>query len=185
MITPITDDSVNFHSLGLDKDIKSIKDCKEFKLNPFTYNFTYDKKVHYSKSEFATLKVGDETVDNAKLKKEGSNIVLAEKLYRDTMPFSKTYLSDALDIKSLSGGTCKLFIYIIFQRLKLNVDFIVLNPKVLSEELELSTTTIYTSIVHLIKLGFIARQQDEDTLYWINPHKIFRGDRKKIRFIKL
>jgi hypothetical protein len=174
-INPFTND------LDKLKDINSIKDIPKFTTNPFTKDFKFSKIMHYAKKDKAKVMVEDVVITNKDIKKD--NLVFAEKLYKDNTPFTKMFLDIPLQVKDTKATTFKLFFHILLKRMNLNADVIIINPQYICEELDMSLTTVYNSIIDLVKAGIIVRH-NEDNLYWINPHCIFRGDRKKIRLNK-
>lgn len=161
------------------RHIVSIKDMPTFESNPFTKDFKYKKKQYYDKIDNISIKIGDKELTNADFKEH--NVVLAEKLYKDNEPFCKFFFNTDLDITNLNPSACKLLIYIMSSKLNINMDFIFINSRNITKELDMSINTIYSGILNLLQYNIIMKRTDAN-MYWINPHVIFRGDRKKIRF---
>lgn len=178
-------------NIDLDKlrELNSFKDMVKYKTNPFTKDFEYNKKVYYDKVADRienSTPIEEETKERVNNFLEDKELILAKELYKDTTNFCKLFIDQKiLDINNLNGNDSKLFLYILFTTLNANVDFIILNPKVLSEKLNMSINTIYSCIVNLNKNLVITQKEDDNVIYWINPYIFFRGDRKKIRFRKI
>lgn len=166
------------------KDIKSIKDIPSFSHNPFTEDFTLKTKTHLTKALDAKVHVGEEYITNKTIKSTG--YVFAEKIYKDNEPFCRIFAHQTfMDIKNLSPATCKLLLHIMYNLTNFNLDYVIINPKLSSNELDVSLPTIYNGIVELSKNYVITKKKDEDNIYWLNPYVMFRGDRKKIRFRRI
>lgn len=161
------------------RHITNIKDMPDFEVNPFTKDFKYKKKPYYDKIDNISIKIGDKEITNQDFKEH--NIVLAEKLYKDNEPFCKFFFNTDLDITNLNPSACKLLIHIMSSKLNINMDFIFINSRTITKELNMSINTIYNGILNLLQYNIIMKRKDAN-MYWINPHIIFRGDRKKIRF---
>lgn len=159
--------------------VKSIKDLPKFKDNPFIKDFKYHKKKYYDKVNNVNITINNKLITDEDLKKH--NLILAQKLYKDNEPFTKVFFNEITNIDKISPSGCKLFLHIIYTKLNINMDFIILNPQVLVTKLNMSIPSIYNAILDLCK-EYILIKHIESNLYWINPHIIFRGDRKKIRF---
>lgn len=161
------------------RSIENVKTAPEFEKNPFMENFTLRKKKYYEKSDKVSITVGKTEVSNKDFKND--EVVLATKLYKDTEPFSRIFLTADIDIIKMKGITCKLLLYIAYSKLNVNVDWIIINPNSLCKHFSISLPTMNSAILELIQEGIIAKKNEEN-IYWFNPHVVFRGDRKKIKY---
>ncbi len=178
--------AIDFNEL---KELDNFKDIKEYRYNPFTRNFKFNVKEYYDK-------VADKVNNNSTQNEEHTitinnfleekELILAKELFMDTANFCKV-IGDHKMFRTgdLSPSACKLFLYIIAECTHDNLDFIILNPKLTSERLNLSQATVYKCITELVKNILISKKADENNIYWINPYIFFRGDRKKIKYRKI
>lgn len=158
--------------------IKTIKDIRFYDYNPFTRGFKYSRKKYFKRQEMDKA-IPDEV--NQFVKEE--DLILVKELYKDIEPFCKLFINqEFFDVGELKPHTCKVFLYIVSKQTNLNMDFVIINSKSYAEKLNMSINTIYDAIVELARAGIIVRKTDENSIFWINPYVIFKGDRKKIKF---
>lgn len=155
------------------KQIDSIKDLPRHEINPFLMNLRINKKPKYKKIQ-----------DVEKVSKD-KIVVLAEELFRDKEPFVRIFQSGHLvNPAELSPNSCKILLYIMWNKLQFNIDHIILNPKEISNELGMNNmNTIYDCILELVRCGSIAGHIERN-IYWVNPQFIYFGNRGTIKLNK-
>jgi len=104
-----------------------------------------------------------------------------EPQYFDVEQQSKTtlYKDTGLAIllcRDAKPATIKLFLYIAYELLKKDKDYIDLNAKQTQERLKLSKNTLYTAIGELELFKVLVRKKGRNQ-YWINTEYIFNGNR--------
>lgn len=146
--------------------IISIKDVKRYKVNPFTVDLIIKKEPIYKKDHTYT--------------QSGDNFMVAKEIgQRDKAKFVRIFDND-IDIKNIKGNTAKILLYIIYDKINYDVSLIYLPSNEITNNVGITNiTSMNEALLELIKLKYIAKQV-ENNWYWINPSKIYKGDRKRI-----
>ena len=111
--------------------------------------------------------------------KEDELISVPQKYVADQSFATKIYnvLGFEEALYELSGNELKLFIYICFH-LRSNGDYLELNPSVLMKKFNIKSTTTFRKMrKKLESLDIITKKKGRRNIYWVNPHKLFCGNR--------
>lgn len=101
-------------------------------------------------------------------------------IYKDTNPYRKIFKSNISTFKDLSIPGYKVLAYVL-DNLPINDELICIVPSELVDYCGYQTTkNIYVGILDLLNNEFISRKAGADSCYWVNPNKIFNGDRTKL-----
>ena len=148
-------------------DLKSIKDAKRFEKNPFICELMLDISPIYQK---------DHTFEEG-----GENFLLAKEIgKRDKAKFIRIFDFDNLDLTQIKGNTAKILLYIIDYKTNYDVSVFYLPTSEITTSIGITNiSSINEALIELIKLKYIAKHE-ENNWYWINPSRLYRGDRKRI-----
>jgi hypothetical protein len=107
--------------------------------------------------------------------------ITPEDHYFDVEQLSKTSIYKNMSVAILlcqkaKPVTSKLFLYILYELLKPNKDFILIDPKLTQSRLDISRASLYSAISELSDFKVITRKKGRN-FYWINPEYIFNGNR--------
>lgn len=147
--------------------LKSIKDAKKFQTNPFNCELLLDIVPIYKK---------DHTFEEG-----GENYLIAKEIgKRDKAKFIRLFDFDMLNISEMKGNTAKILLYIIYHKTNYDVSVFYLPTSEITNSIGITNiTSINEALIELIKLKYIAKHE-ESNWYWINPSRLYRGDRKRI-----
>jgi hypothetical protein len=113
--------------------------------------------------------------------KEGAhNIVVNDKLYIEKLPSTKIFLSKESKeiVYNLSDKAQRMYLYVLYN-LNSNKDWIQINKEMYMAKNEIKSVNTYKdSISELIRYGFLTTTEYK-TVFWINPHLFFSGNRIK------
>ena len=148
------------------KEIISIKEVKRYKVNPFTVDLIINKEPVYKKDHTFT--------------KLGENFMVAKEVgQRDKAKFVRVFDTE-IDIKNIKGNTAKILLHIIYNKINYDVSILHLTSEEITNLVGITNiSSMNEALLELIKLKYIAKQV-ENNWYWINPAKIYKGDRKRI-----
>lgn len=148
-------------------NLKSIKDAKKFDKNPFNSELKLNTASVYKK---------DHTFEEG-----GENYLVAKEIgKRDKAKFIRLFDFDKLDISEIKGNTAKILLYIMYHKTEYDVSVFYLPASEITNLVGITNiTSINEALIELIKLKYIAKHE-ENNWYWINPSRLYRGDRKRI-----
>lgn len=159
--------------------VTHISELKTYNSNPFLTDFQIREKIELKKIK----DVGSET--NAY--DEEVKLVLAKELQKDKELFIKIFHFSRfpLDVSSMSGSACKLFLYIAYHKLNRNMDFINISfSEIKAKGIIASETTYNGALLELLNSFVLAKDGNHNSKFWINPYMIFHGNRKLLKLRK-
>lgn len=101
--------------------------------------------------------------------------IFGEKKKVDKQQYMKLFLGQIKKFFELSKTSMKLLDYIM-EQIRYNKDRICLHQPTVMDELKISRTTCYRSIVQLLDAQIIAKA-DTEGCFFVNPTVVFKGDR--------
>jgi hypothetical protein len=148
-------------------ELKSIKDAKKFQTNPFISELLIVTTSVYKK---------DHTFEE-----KGDNYLVAKEIgKRDKSKFIRLFEFTDINIAKMKGNTAKILLYITYYKMNYDVSVFYLPVLEITNSIGISNiTSINEAIIELIKLKYIAKHE-ENNWYWINPNRLYKGDRKRI-----
>jgi hypothetical protein len=160
----------------------SIKQVSSKSSNPFLESISTKTKTDLKRLKTSDI-ISDRDLDTNTAKdiidknKELGKIEMGiGKLRRkQTSNFVILYYDKEVDFYNLSGTTLRVLFYIMYKKLAIGVDFIVLDSKDLMENLNINRNSAYESILDLLNAGIIDKRNDYN--WWINPEYFYRGNR--------
>lgn len=94
---------------------------------------------------------------------------------RQTSNFVILYYDKEIDFFNLSGTTLRVLFYIMYRKMAIGVDFIVLDSKELMEKLNINRNSAIEAILDLLNADIIEKRNDYN--WWINVEYFYRGNR--------
>ncbi len=101
--------------------------------------------------------------------------VFGEKKQVDKQSYMKLFIGEIKRFFDLSKTSMKLLEYIM-DNIRWNKDKICMHQPTIMDDMKISRTTCYRSMIQLLDAGIIAKA-DTDGCYYVNPTVVFKGDR--------
>lgn len=166
---------------------KSFKELKESDLNPYIEEIKFKsqtilkrfKKGEAVISETSNLdfeEIQSLTLQNTALNLKG--LSLGKIKEKQIASFILLYTDLKMNYKKISSVTLKTLLYILYEKVNLGCDYIILTPKELIENLQLSKNNSYDVFVELVNNKILYKRTD--SVWWINPNYFYAGNRLKI-----
>lgn len=173
-------------TFGIIEKYSSINDIVTKTQNPFLEHLVISERTvlkRFKRGEaIMTAKMNNLSEINVLTKQERElnkvDLSIGKLVTKQTSPFVLLYTDKTIDYKELSGVTFKILFFIIYEKLSLGSDFIIMDSKELVERLDISRNSAYTGILELVNNKIIDKRNDYN--WWINPNHFYCGNRLSI-----
>lgn len=168
---------------GIVADYDTMNDIKDKEINPFLIYLRVSRNVTIRRFKEAepvrTEKITNFTeiikLTNQNKDLEKVDLTIAKMKKKQISPFVFVYTDIKFDYKELSGIALRVLFYFIYEKLHRGCDFIITNPKDLSENIGISKSSSYDVFVELCNHKIIEKRND--SVWWINPNYFYTGNR--------
>ncbi len=171
---------------GISSKYTSINDIASKNQNPFLEHLMINQRTVLKRFKRGEAIITDKVSHSDKVEELNQqqkelyklDLSIGKLVYKQMSPFVLIYTDKVIDYKKLSGVTFKLLFFIIYEKLSLGNDFIIMDSKELVEKLDISRNSAYTAILELVNNGILDKRNDYN--WWINPNYFYCGNRLSI-----
>lgn len=167
---------------GIRNYYKSFKEVSAREENPFLQSVNNKIRTNLKKVKSSEIisdpDLNKETVkhvldENDKLKDVDMRIGKIKR--KQVADFTLLYFDNKIDYIDFSAAALRIVFFIMYEKLALGMDFIVIDPKEISRVLKINKNTTYDALLELINARVIDKRNEYN--WWINPNYFYRGNR--------
>lgn len=164
----------------------SINEIKERDKNPFLEQLVISERIilkRFKRGEAVVTDKISKIEDIKSLTKQNKELVkvdlnIGRLVRKQTSPFVLVYTDRVMNYRELSGTTLRVLFYIMYEKLSLGNDYVVMDSKELVDKLDISRNSAYTALLELVNNKLIDKRNDYN--WWINPNYFYCGNRLSI-----
>ncbi len=164
----------------------SVLDIVKRDTNPFVEHLKINERITFKRFKRGEAVITDKVQDIQQItelteenKRLGNlDLGIGKLKTKQTASFVLLYVDKNLHYKNFTGITFRILFYILYEKLSLGSDYIIMDANELVAQLNISKSSAYTSILELVNADILDKRNDYN--WWINPNYFYRGNRLSI-----